>query len=70
MAPEQFIADPSMDHRADIYSFGMVAYELLAGQSSRSRTAPCARAFAARFTETPLNVRLLRPDTPEGLRRS
>ena len=33
MAPEQIAADPGIDHRADIYSFGCVAYELLAGES-------------------------------------
>src|SRR5687767_1879176 len=27
MAPEQVAADPALDHRADIYSFGCVAYE-------------------------------------------
>ena len=31
MAPEQAAGDPSTDHRADIYAFGCVAYELLAG---------------------------------------
>ncbi|MGZ3464763.1 MAG: protein kinase domain-containing protein [Gemmatimonadaceae bacterium] len=31
MAPEQITADPGIDHRADIYSFGVLAYELLAG---------------------------------------
>ncbi len=32
MAPEQAVADPHADHRADLYAFGVVAYELLAGR--------------------------------------
>ena len=31
MAPEQAAADPSADSRADIYAFGAMAYEMLAG---------------------------------------
>lgn len=31
MAPEQAAADPSADHRADLYAVGMVAYEALCG---------------------------------------
>lgn len=31
MAPEQFLAPGSIDHRADIYSFGITLYELIAG---------------------------------------
>src|SRR3954468_12212959 len=32
MSPEQASADPAVDHRANIYSFGVLAYELLTGQ--------------------------------------
>jgi serine/threonine-protein kinase len=32
MAPEQALADPATDHRADLYSLGVVAYETLAGR--------------------------------------
>lgn len=32
MSPEQVTADPSVDHRADIYSFGALAYELVCGR--------------------------------------
>ena len=31
MAPEQVAADPKIDHRADLYAFGALAYEMLAG---------------------------------------
>lgn len=31
MAPEQATGDPKMDHRADLYAFGALAYEMLAG---------------------------------------
>ena len=31
MAPEQAIGDPSTDERADLYAFGVMAYECLAG---------------------------------------
>lgn len=32
MAPEQAVADPHVDHRADLYAFGVVAYELFAAR--------------------------------------
>ncbi|MES3033232.1 MAG: protein kinase [Gemmatimonadota bacterium] len=32
MAPEQAAGDPATDHRADLYAFGCLAYELLTGR--------------------------------------
>jgi len=32
LAPEQAVADPHIDHRADVYAVGVLAYELLTGQ--------------------------------------
>jgi serine/threonine-protein kinase len=32
MSPEQAVADPNIDHRADIYALGLMAYEILTGK--------------------------------------
>jgi eukaryotic-like serine/threonine-protein kinase len=66
MAPEQIIADPSVDHRADIYSFGIVAYELLAGRRPFAE-GDLRHDFTARLTGRASHVRTLRPDTPDGI---
>jgi len=52
MAPEQ-MRGSSVDHRADIYALGCVAYELLLGQAPfpRARTVP--ELYAAHLHESP-----------------
>ncbi len=63
MAPEQAAADPGTDHRADIYSFGCVAYEMLAGQPPFAGRTP-HRLLAAHMGEKPQPIGELRADTP------
>ena len=66
MAPEQAAADPSTDFRADIYAFGVMAYEMLAGHSPfAGRTA--SAMLAAHATETPTPIGSIRPATPAPL---
>jgi len=60
MAPEQVAGDPGTDHRADIYAFGVIAYELLAGRApfaGRSAQALMA-AHVLETTETISNRRV------------
>ena len=66
MAPEQAAADPSTDHRADIYSFGCLAYELLAGRPPFAAMSP-RKLLAAHMGERPQPIAELRPDTPPML---
>lgn len=66
MAPEQAAGDPDTDHRADIYAFGCMAYELLAGKPPFSGLAP-HKLLAAHMTETPKPVAELRIDCPPEL---
>jgi eukaryotic-like serine/threonine-protein kinase len=68
MAPEQAAGDPSTDHRADLYAFGCVAYELLAGHPPFHGLSP-HKLMAAHMGETPRPVEELRPDCPPALAR-
>ncbi len=66
MAPEQAAGDPATDHRADIYSFGCLAFELLAGRPPFDAKTP-QKLLAAHMGETPGSVSELRPETPPEL---
>jgi Tol biopolymer transport system component len=48
MAPEQAARDPGVDHRADIYSVGVLANELLAGRPPGPLAALIAKCLATR----------------------
>jgi TolB-like protein/Flp pilus assembly protein TadD len=66
MAPEQAAADPDTDYRADIYSFGIMAYELLTGQVPFTNKTPQG-LLAAQLTATPAPMAGLRADVPAAL---
>ncbi|HVF39784.1 MAG TPA: protein kinase [Gemmatimonadaceae bacterium] len=66
MAPEQVAGDPSVDHRADLYAFGCMGYELLAGEQPFSAESP-QRILAAHLTRKPRPIESLRPDVPGSL---
>src|SRR5436190_786142 len=66
MAPEQAAADPDVDHRADIYALGVMAYEMLAGHPPF--TGSPRKLLAAHLGETPQPITGSRPDTPQVLR--
>ncbi|HMA24798.1 MAG TPA: serine/threonine-protein kinase, partial [Gemmatimonadaceae bacterium] len=66
MSPEQVSADPGIDHRADIYSFGVVAYELLSGQPPFSARTTQA-LLAAHVVERPESLAVRRPAVPPAL---
>ena len=66
MAPEQAAGDPQIDHRADIYSLGAMAYELLAGQAVFAGRTP-QRMLAAHMSEAPRPITELRGDVPAPL---
>ena len=66
MAPEQLAADPDADHRMDIYAVGLLAYELLTGESPFSAPSPTA-TMTAQLTRIPEPLHKMRPEVPPAL---
>lgn len=65
MAPEQASADPQLDHRADLYAVGAVAYEMLTGQAPFRGTAQ--QVMARQVAAAPEPVDKIRPSIPAPL---
>ena len=66
MAPEQIVADPLVDHRADLYSVGVLAYEMLAGVPPfTGHSIP--QLFAAHLAEVPQPLSDRCPEVPRPL---
>jgi hypothetical protein len=66
MSPEQVHASPEIDRRADIWSLGVILYELLTGRAPFAQPQIVALAIAI-ATENPVPPRALQPELPVGL---
>ena len=66
MAPEQISGDSAADERADIYSLGLVAYEMLGGTTPFDAKSPQA-FLAAHVTTAPRPLGEVRADVPPAL---
>jgi len=66
LAPEQAIGDPGLDHRADLYSLGVVAYEMLTGHPPFAGRSPQA-VMEAHAKQKPEPIEARRPDVPPHL---
>lgn len=66
MAPEQAMGVADIDHRADIYALGILAYEMITGHTPFEGKSPQA-ILAAHVMEPPRPIRELRPGLAEPL---
>ena len=66
MSPEQAIGERELDGRSDIYSLGVVGYQMLAG-ATPFRAANTPAMLVKHLSETPRPLDALRPDAPAAL---
>jgi serine/threonine-protein kinase len=66
MAPEQVQGDVELDHRADIYALGVLAFEMLTGKLPFGGKTPVSTALA-RLLEEPPNIAEHRKGLPDAI---
>jgi len=66
MAPEQATGDPALDHRADLYSVGVLAYELLTARRPFAGTS-IQKLLVAHAVETPVPLQQVAPGVAPAL---
>ncbi|WP_337170169.1 serine/threonine-protein kinase [Gemmatimonas aurantiaca] len=67
IAPEQAVGIDVVDHRADLYSWGVMAYELLASVHMFADRSGPRQMVAAHIAEMPRALSEVAPDVPEVL---
>src|SRR4051794_11304027 len=67
MSPEQAMGDREIDGRADVYSLGVLGYQMLTGRVPFAAGNSMA-LLLKQVSERPRPISELRPDTPDALR--
>ena len=67
MAPEQAVGDANIDQRADLYSLGVLAYELLAGRHPLADKRGAQQLIVAHLTQMPAALDTMVADLPPSV---